>query len=100
MKFRFITGSKSVRNNIIDIVRVNCKTHHFTENFCKHLREFKRHSLDNYNEIMFVLPTGEEITIITSLVDGEKLRYDIPSFDSKVHPEFQKKRWWKFSSAA
>lgn len=92
---RFAVGSRGVRNNIINILRMNCAGDFFTNDFCTHLREFKRHSLDKYSEIIFTLPKNVKIIITTTLVDGERLLYNIPLLPSLPDPSFQKKRWWK-----
>lgn len=92
---RFGVGSYGVRNNIIDTLRVNCPGEFFTNEFCKHLREFKRHSLDTYSEIIFTLPRNIKIIITTTRVDGERLAYNVPALPSLPDASFQKKRWWK-----
>ncbi|NBR61144.1 hypothetical protein EB118_12965 [bacterium] len=90
----FNIHSKNVRNNIIETIKVNYPRESFTHPLCQHMREFKRNCLDRFNEITIELPS---ITFVfkTSLVDGKSLVYEIPSFDSKVHPDFQKIRWWE-----
>lgn len=79
----------------MDTILANCKGYYFTEDFCKHIREFKRHSLDVYNELIFILPNGEQLLFVTSRMDGQSFEYRIPSFRSKAPSEFQKTRWWK-----
>jgi hypothetical protein len=89
----FNISSKDVRNNIIETIKANYPCETFTLPMCLHMREFKRYCLDNFNKITIEMPS---ITFVfkTSLVDGKSLVYEIPSFDSDVHPEFQKTRWW------
>lgn len=92
---KFAVSSKNVRNNIIDVLKANCSGEFFTNDLCTHLREFKRHSLDVYSEIIFTLPKNIKIIIVTSLMDGDRLSYNIPILPSRPDPHFQKKRWWK-----
>lgn len=93
---RFAVSSKNVRNNVIDIVKTYLTCEGFSEDLCSHLREFKRHCLDVYNEIIFLLPKGITLIIMTSLVDGRRLQYDVSELPSVPHKDFQKVRWWKF----
>lgn len=94
---RFGVGSRGVRNNIIDTLRANCSGEFFTNEFCKHLREFKRHCLDEYSEIIFTLPKNIKIIITTTRVDGRSLAYNVPCLPCIPEEKFQKVRWWKFN---
>jgi len=93
---RFAVWSRGVRNNIIDTIQINCADEWFTNDFCNHLREFKRDSLDEYSKITFTLPNKVKIYITTPRVDGKTLVYDIPHLPTTPDKAFQKSRWWKF----
>jgi hypothetical protein len=91
----FTVASYGVRNNIIHTIEANCPGEFFTNEFCKHLREFKRHCLDEYSEITFTLPKKVKIIITTTRVDGMHLSYNVPTLPSLPDKRFQKTRWWK-----
>ena len=68
---------------------------HMALRLMKHVREFKRHSLDKFGSVTFHTPDGV-MTFKGNPESRVEFEYSLTSWDSLPPRDLQKIRWWDF----